>query len=94
MNEYVLVEFLAGIPNEEALLDKCIEEMGPDFVYLNKVYESEHDEDGNYADWVRVQGKISSQYASILKLQSPFLAERMRISYISEELKSKYRKSR
>ena len=92
MNEYVLVEFIAGIPDEEALLDAIIEDMGPDFVYLNKVYESENDEDGNYNDWVRVQGKISSEYASLIKLKEPFLAERMRISYIPKDLKDKYRR--
>jgi len=36
--------------------------------------------------------KIDPLFATVLKLQSAFLAERMRISYISDELKDKYRK--
>ena len=39
----------------------------------------------------RLSGKINSATATMIKLQDPFLAEHMRISYIPEDLKNKYR---
>jgi len=92
MKEYVLVEFIAGQPHEANLLRQRLLNLGDDFVLIKTSDESETDEDGNYAEWERVQGKISSMYASVIKLQDPFLAERMRISYIPDDLKDKYRR--
>lgn len=92
MNEYVLVEFVAGQPFEAQTLKEKLLALGSDFTLIRTKDEIEIDEDGNYADWIRVQGKISSEYASVIKLQDPFLAERMRVSYIPAELKEKYRR--
>lgn len=92
MKEYVLVEFVAGQPFEAETLRKKLLALGDDFVLIKVSDEHDSDEDGNYADWVRVQGKISSMYASVIKLQDSFLAERMRISYIPDDLKDKYRR--
>lgn len=93
MNEYVLVEFVAGQPFESQTLKEKLLALGTDFVLLKEQEETEIDEDGNYVvDWMRIQGKIKSEYASLIKLQDPFLAERMRISYIPAELKEKYRR--
>jgi len=92
MNEYVLVEFIAGVPDESRLLIEKLKALGEDFQFAIKEISDETDEDGNYSEWITVTGKISSQYASIIKLQDPFLAERMRISYIPSELKDKYRR--
>lgn len=92
MNEYVLVEFIAGVPDEAKLLKEKLLALGEDFILIKLMNESEDDEDGNHNDWIRIQGKISSMYASVIKLQDPFLAERMRISYIPTELKEKYRR--
>jgi len=92
MKEFVLVEFIAGQPIEANTLREKLLALGDDFVLIKVAEESELDEDGNYSEWERVQGKISSMYASVIKLQDPFLAERMRISYIPDELKDKYRR--
>lgn len=92
MNEYVFVEFIAGEPLESARLKDELGKLGKDFMQVNFQNENEEDEDGNYYEWVRIQGKISSQYASVIKLQNTFLAERMRISYIPNDLKDKYRR--
>lgn len=92
MNEYVLVEFIAGIPDESKKLIDMLRDLGEDFIYVGSDSSSESDEDGNHSEWITVRGKISSAYATVIKLQNPFLAERMRISYIPSELKDKYRR--
>lgn len=92
MKEYVLVEFIAGQPEEAFTLREKLLELGDDFVLIKVLNESELDEEENFSEWVRVQGKISSMYASVIKLQDPFLSERMRISYIPDDLKDKYRR--
>lgn len=91
MNEYVLVEFIASYPDDSDLLFQKLGALGKDFVMINEADESDEDEDGHRDEWVRVTGMISSMYASVVKLQDPFLAERMRISYIPAALKDKYR---
>lgn len=87
MKEFVLVEFLIS-DNEEY---KLLETLGDDFVLLTVKDEWERDDD--FSDtYKRVTGKINSMTASMIKLQTPRLADRMRISYISDELKNKYRR--
>lgn len=90
MNEYVHVEFIAKDDEVDVLVEK-IEGLGENFQpisdlgdYINK--------DFSIGNWFRISGRISSEYASIIKLQDAFLSDRMRISYISDELKNKYRK--
>jgi hypothetical protein len=90
VNEYVLVEFLAKNSDEHILLEKL--ENLEDFIQTKDEFEWEHDDGSTFDTWIRVFGKIRSETASLIKLQDPFLAERMRISYIPDELKDKYRK--
>lgn len=92
MKEYVLVEFL--LPGEEyPTWRKILDELQDDFVELHADSEFEINEDGNkVGECIRVSGKISSEYASVIKLRDPYLAQRMRISYIDEELKNRYRR--
>lgn len=92
MNEFVLVEFIASYPDDSDLLLSKLGALGKDFVTIKESDEFDEDEDGHRDEWLRVTGMISSMYASVIKLQDPFLAERMRISYIPSELKDKYRK--
>lgn len=95
MKEYVLVEFLALKPNDSKILLEKLLALGDDFIFLRALNDSEEiDEDGNYCEWFRINGKISSVYATLVKLKDPFLAERMRISYIPDELKDRYRQTR
>lgn len=92
MKEYVLVEFLFAEHEAMHELEKLIC-LGDDFVYLSNQLEYEDDsETGICTDYQRVTGKINSQVASLIKLQNPALAGKMRISYIDEELKNKYRR--
>jgi hypothetical protein len=94
MKEFVFVEFLfdaVEYPIESAKLDA----LGEDFQLIKSEYEEEIDSD--YIPFVkeqymRVSGRINSMTASVIKLQNPVLAEKMRISYISDDLKDKYRK--
>ena len=91
MNEFVLVEFIAEYPDNSDLLISKLADLGPDFVIIKEDDEHEEDEFGARNEWLRVTGMISSLYASVIKLRDPFLAERMRISYIPDALKDKYR---
>lgn len=89
MKEYVLCEFLIEEPWAE--LFGVLTTLDPDFIITDVCDEQEADEDGNVNEWCRVTGKIRSEFATVLKLQHAKLAERMRISYIPEDLKNKYR---
>jgi hypothetical protein len=90
MNEFILVEFIALGDDRAILIDK-LEKLEGDFQFIktHADYDIRHDTVIN--EWYIVFGRIDSMYASMIKLQDPFLSERMRISYISEELKNKYR---
>jgi len=93
MKEFVLIEFLAETGNDAETLRAKLRLLGDDFQFLRNEYEYEGDsENGLVGAWIRVSGRINAMYASIIKLQDPFLAERMRISYIHDDLKNKYRK--
>lgn len=93
MKEVILVEFIAGLPIESSLLLKKLSVLPiAEFCIKNSKNFSKADVNGNYVEWIIVTGEITSAYATIVKLQDPFLAERMRISYIPNELKDKYRR--
>jgi hypothetical protein len=90
MKEFVLIEFIFTDDEYIAELQK-LHDLGEDFEYLSKLDEPTDDprSDNQY---VRITAKISSQTATLIKLQNPALAGKMRISYIPDELKNKYRK--
>jgi hypothetical protein len=88
MKEYVLIEFCTDMSNHIAVIN-----------YLNSLdksdfhptrHESEYDIE--WKKWIVISGRISTEAATLIKLQNPLIAECMRISYISDELKDKYRK--
>jgi len=91
MKEFVFVEFLAKGNDRDTLINK-IENLGEDFQFTKNDYEYDYENDLAIGEWYRITGRINSMCASIIKLQDPFLAERMRISYIPEDLKDKYRR--
>jgi len=92
MKEFVLVEFLANGATELETLKSKIYCLGLDYQHIEDNYEYDEDNCANsLQQWFRLSGRIDSMRASLIKLQDPFLSERMRISYISEELKNKYR---
>lgn len=93
MNEFVLVEFVTEFGEESNLLRDKLLALGYDFQMLKDEYEYETDTEYNAINsWTRISGRINAMRASMIKLQDPFLAERMRISYISDDLKDRYRK--
>jgi hypothetical protein len=93
MNEYVLVEFIAETIQEREAIEQRLEDMDEDFQLIKHDWEHEQDNMTGYsATWYTISGKMSSLRVSFIKLQDPFLSDRMRTSYISNELKDKYRK--
>jgi hypothetical protein len=90
MKEFVLVEFLFDLDEYPIELGKLIA-LGKDFKLIKCDDEFDDDSDGLRFDYKRVSGKIDTMTASVIKLQNPALAGKMRISYISDELKNKYR---
>lgn len=91
MKEFVLVEFFVKAEEKLILMEK-LDNLEDDFEPLKTDYEWEGDTDGYVDRWYRISGRINSTYATVIKLQDPFLSEHMRISYIPEDLKNKYRK--
>ena len=93
MKAFVFVEFLFTEDESKEQIAK-LTALGSDFEYIKSNYEWESDSDlfTPTQEYVRVAGKINSMTASLIKLQNPALAGKMRISYISDELKDRYRK--
>lgn len=91
MKETVLIEFLVNVTERDELIDAVRKLQAEDSFELIKS-EIEFDTDGdNGGVWYRMSGKIDTVYASVIKLSNPFLSERMRVSYIPDDLKNKYR---
>lgn len=89
MKELVFVEFLFPIADYNESYEILLS-LGSDFQNLKSMWEYEEESDVR-DEFYRVSGKISSMAASIIKLKYPKIAQSMRISYISDELKDKYR---
>jgi hypothetical protein len=90
MKEFVLVEFLFNDAEFVTELGK-LHDLGEDFEYITRFNEPTDDPRSD-TQYIRITAKINSQTATMIKLQNPTLAGKMRISYISDELKNKYRK--
>lgn len=92
MKEYVLVEFLFEL-SEYVDANQMLEALGDDFVPIKVIEEWDTDSGDSFIDeYIRVSGRINSAAATVMKLQHPELASKMRISYIPDELKDKYRR--
>ena len=86
--EFIFAEFIFEndqMSQEGSRLLEKLEKEGKLFILIN------HVSDANNTPFL-VQAKIEPILATILKLQYPLLSERMRISYISDDLKNRYRK--
>lgn len=90
MKEFVFVEFLFTLDEYPEELRKLVV-LGEDFKIITCDDEYDENEDGLRFDYKRVSGRINTMTASLIKLQNPALAGKMRISYISDELKDRYR---
>lgn len=82
MKESILVEFIAPLKERQKLIETVIS-AAPNFIKENGVTDINN--------FVVISGKMNSEEASVLKLQNAFLADRMKIYYIPDELKNKYR---
>ena len=91
MNEFVFVEFL--FTREDAMRGAVeITDLAEDFVLIKSdIDDGEIDARGYVKLHQRVSGKINSATATAIKLRNTFLSEHMHVSYISDELKNKYR---
>lgn len=87
MNETVLVQFYLEKEIEDGAKD--ILKHSCNFLPLENSRCEFH---ANGKSWVMFAGRMDAQAATILKLRSPDLAERMVVSYVPDKLKDKYRK--
>lgn len=85
MKEQVYVEFVTHTSNLDELFEKLDK-------HNHEMIEKRSWPMSGYDPVTFVGCKMDAQYATIIKMSDPFLAERMRISYISDELKDRYRK--
>lgn len=91
MKDVVLVEFLIPVEKfAEYGHQIFLYNKDPSFEEINSTYEFETDEDGTYTEYVRKSFRMNSATASIIRLSHP-VGDYMRISYIPESLKDKYR---
>lgn len=88
MKEFVFVQFLIE-PDKVRECMSTLTQLGDDFQLTNK--DEEYGAIPYGSVLVMIEGKISSESATLLKLSNQYLTDRMRISTISEELKNRYR---
>ena len=90
MNEFVLVEFVAKNVNDYYKVIFELTKLGDDFKMSDTTNTAPPQYSGSL-DLGSIFGKMNSVTATFITLQNPYLAERMRISYIPDEMKDKYR---
>lgn len=90
MKEFVYVEFIIESHEHDQFYEKMAQ-FDPDFEPTNVDVEFDADIDNKVCSWHIFGGKINSQTLTCIKLQDSFLSERLKISYIPDNLKDKYR---
>lgn len=87
MNEFVLAQFVFP---RDGLIDgyKLLGELGDDFVLIGSAIDIE----AYPSSTLIVSGKLSASMATVIKLGNSALSDAMRVSYIPDELKDKYRR--
>ena len=92
MKDFVFVEFLFETDAARKGATEVVA-LGDDFILIKSDIEwDDEDQHGYVQGYHRISGKINSVAATAIKLGNTFLSDRMRISYIPDELKDKYRK--
>jgi len=91
MKEYVYVEFIFTEEDHDKG-KQMLAELGDDFVQLNVELEWDYEDPSDADFFHKYSGRINSVAASIIKIKYAFLCEKMRISYIPDELKDLYRR--
>lgn len=84
MNDSIFVEFVFTNTESEKVYGE-LATLGED-LNLTKSFHTH-----NNVVYVYLTGKINSNTATVIKLGSSILSDKMRVSYISNELKNKYR---
>jgi hypothetical protein len=91
MKEFVLVTFIAKSEEREIVKEK-LAALGEDFIPIKMDDSYDQWPDGEYITHAQYSGRINSAYATVIALSDPYLSDRMRISYISDDLKDRYRR--
>lgn len=81
MNTFLYVEFIADSENQTRLENE-ITAIGDDFILLSV---------NHGAAFCKINGQIHAESAAILALSNRFMSERMKVSYLSSDVKDKYR---
>ena len=91
MNEFVYVEFIFKVA--DAVKGGIqVGALGEDFISISGGMDWEQEDARGYSTgYYKMRGKINSAAATVVKLSNTFLSDHMHISYISDELKDKYR---
>jgi hypothetical protein len=91
MGDFVLVEFMISFSEFEVLMLRLDTLDKSCFTLLADITEYEIMEDHPKGSWASVYGRITTEYACLIKVQDPFLSKNMRISYIPSDLKDRHR---
>ena len=87
MQEYIFIEFIVSEKDAELLSEK-LSLLNEDF---RIIYDGVKSNSVEIFPFYYFSGHITPEYATFIKLNDSFLSERMRISYISNHEKNKYR---
>lgn len=90
MNKTIYVEFMFEAASAERGAN-FIRALGDRFQYAGSEISWDDNQEIS-EEWLTVSGKIDSETATLIKLGDKFYADRMRVSYISNELKDKWRR--
>lgn len=92
MNEFVFVEFMFTTDERTQGVNE-IKALGSDFALITSDFNIDTIDARGYGSTFQcISGKIDAGCATVIKLSNKFLSDRMRISYIPDELKNKYRR--
>lgn len=86
-SDYVFADFFIE-STDQRLLDECLEKFGRDATIIKCSQAYDVDYNGPVCpNWYTISCRMTSEVASIIKLQDGYLSERMKISYMPEEFK-------
>ena len=93
MKEFVYVEFVF---HPEFLIqgENILRELGEDFLLISSEIKQKHGTVTNWQAIKHISGKINSASASIIIMTYPELFGKMKISYIPDDMKDKYRRGK
>ena len=92
MKEFLLVSFVIDSEKAEELIS-ILDNLNEDFTLINTDVEFETNELGIICKNIQhlIHGRISSEAATMMVLTYPWVSDHMQISYISDNMKDRYR---